>query len=57
MENQKCERCGRQEYIPTHQYVKFDQKVQYLCKSCWEGFRTWFIKGSPFPGKGMNTVA
>ena len=47
---QKCERCHVEEYIPTHQYVKFDDKVNYVCQKCWEHFRKWFLSG----GKGSN---
>ncbi|MBI3271481.1 MAG: hypothetical protein HYZ53_21000 [Planctomycetes bacterium] len=44
MDTLKCTRCDRAESIPTHQFVKFDGKVHYVCKSCWEDFRRWFIK-------------
>ena len=37
-----CKRCGTEEYIPTHQHVKFDEKVNDLCVSCWYSFRSWF---------------
>lgn len=39
---QRCARCEKEEYIPTHQYVKFDEKIYYLCESCWSLFRRWF---------------
>lgn len=42
MSIQKCQRCGRQEHVPTHQYVKFDEKLHDLCASCWHAFREWF---------------
>lgn len=42
---QICSRCFHQERIPTHQFVKFDTKVQYLCRHCWQGFRRWFHWG------------
>ena len=45
-EEQKCHRCGEHEDIPTHQYVKFDQKIHYLCKGCWETFRSWMMTGN-----------
>ncbi|MCI0342688.1 MAG: hypothetical protein L0216_16370 [Planctomycetales bacterium] len=37
-----CDRCGKIEAIPTHQFVKFDDKVRYLCSECWDWFRRWF---------------
>lgn len=43
MSTQRCARCKREEYIPTHQFVKFDLKVHYLCSGCWERFRRWMI--------------
>ena len=48
MESKKshtCRRCYSKEYIPTHQYVKFDMKVHYLCRRCWEDYRSWFFWG------------
>ncbi|MBI3267618.1 MAG: hypothetical protein HYZ53_01245 [Planctomycetes bacterium] len=45
MSTQRCARCEHEEHIPTHQFVKFDLHVHYLCKSCWEKFRGWFVKG------------
>ena len=45
MDKQTCCRCFQQEEIPTHQYVKFDEKLQYLCGDCWQGFRRWFHWG------------
>ena len=45
MDKETCHRCFQEEGIPTHQYVKFDDKVQYLCRQCWEGFRRWFHWG------------
>ncbi len=38
----RCERCKTEEYIPFTQYVKFNDKVCYLCKSCWDLFGVWF---------------
>ena len=39
-----CARCKvRDQDIPTHQFVKFDDTVQYLCLGCWETFRKWFF--------------
>lgn len=43
MEKHTCQRCRCQEYIPTHQFVKFDERVQYVCARCWEAFRKWFF--------------
>ncbi|MCI0650488.1 MAG: hypothetical protein L0Z55_01245 [Planctomycetes bacterium] len=45
MERETCQRCYLEEKIPTHQFVKFDLHVHYLCKECWEGFRRWFHWG------------
>lgn len=39
----RCQRCGGEEHIPTHQQVKFDLKERFLCTNCWEGFRRWFF--------------
>ena len=41
----RCDRCRDHvtSYIPTHQYVKFDDKVYTLCDVCWELFRAWFF--------------
>lgn len=56
MEKTKCDRCGRVEDIPTHQYVKFDDKISYLCTSCWDEFRRWAIKkGSLGGGTGESS--
>ena len=40
-----CHRCYTREYIPTHQFVKFDTRIHYLCEKCWEAFRSWFHWG------------
>lgn len=40
-----CARCFHQEEIPTHQFVKFDDRVHFVCRQCWEGFRRWFHWG------------
>lgn len=42
----KCERCRCEEYIPTHQYVKFEDRISYVCKRCWDGFKRWFHYGA-----------
>lgn len=42
MSHQVCSRCRKPARIPTHQFVKFDTVVQYLCGDCWSGFRGWF---------------
>ena len=39
---QTCKRCRSEQEIPTHQFVKFDTSVQYLCDRCWFNFRKWF---------------
>lgn len=49
MDKQTCKRCFHQEEIATHQFVKFDDRVQYLCRQCWEGFRRWFHWGQNDP--------
>ena len=46
MESCACDRCFDREQIPTHQMVKFDDRVQFLCRNCWEEFRRWFHWGS-----------
>lgn len=48
MDQQKCSRCRGEEYIPTHQFVKFDNAVQYFCKECWETFRVWIFNKASF---------
>lgn len=42
---QTCDRCKEEEYIPTYQMVKFDARVRYLCKDCWELFRSFYFTG------------
>ena len=44
-----CRRCYTREYIPTHQFVKFDLKEHDLCLRCWEDFRRWFNWGQRPP--------
>ncbi|MEK6937123.1 MAG: hypothetical protein AABW58_03575 [Nanoarchaeota archaeon] len=41
MDKQKCQRCNTEEYIPTHQYVKYDNVVNYFCGGCWGIFKKW----------------
>ena len=41
----QCSRCKETEYIPTHQFIKFDDKINYLCSGCWYCFKEWFKKG------------
>ena len=57
MDKQKCQRCNVQEYIPTFQYVKFDNRVQYLCSSCWQIFRKWFFAGNRIEKRDFDTAA
>jgi len=46
MEEYKCDRCNKeQKYIPTHQFVKFDEKQHYLCDQCWFLFKRFFLYG------------
>ena len=44
MAQNACDRCKDEvkTYIPTHQFVKFDDRVFYLCDVCWDLFRSWF---------------
>lgn len=42
---QTCQRCFCREYIPTYQFVKFDTRIHFLCRKCWEDFRSWFHWG------------
>lgn len=42
MSIQKCNRCGKQEHVPTHQHLKFDEALHDLCGECWTAFRVWF---------------
>lgn len=56
MEKQKCQRCNTEEYIPTHQYIKYEGKLNYVCVSCWDVFHGWLNKvalkeSKPNPGK------
>lgn len=46
MDKHTCVRCKAEEYIPTHQFVKFEEKVQFLCRGCWDDFKKWFHSGS-----------
>ena len=46
MDKQRCERCNCEEYIPTHQYVKFEDRIRYLCQQCWELFKGWYVHGT-----------
>lgn len=46
MESHTCDRCFCREHIPTHQLLKFDDRVQFLCSECWEEFRRWFHWGA-----------
>ena len=42
----KCDRCGKQEYIPTFQYVKFEERTRYFCKECYEELRSFVVRRS-----------
>jgi len=57
MEKTACQRCRCEEYIPTHQFVKFDSKVQYLCCKCWDLFRRWFHNGRNPAQDGSDVAA
>jgi DNA-directed RNA polymerase subunit RPC12/RpoP len=56
-EKQRCQRCGAEEYIPTFQYVKFDNQVQYVCSACWQNFRKWFFMGSRLDKRDYDSAA
>lgn len=49
-----CQRCRTEDAIPTHQFVKFDERVQYLCRRCWEDFRRWFHHGNKLFSGGSD---
>jgi hypothetical protein len=46
MAAQPCQRCGGEEYIPTHQFVKFEDSIHFLCQACWELFKGWYYHGA-----------
>jgi hypothetical protein len=46
MSEEKCSRCRCVEYIPTWQFVKFEDTPRYLCQACWELFKGWFFRGA-----------
>ena len=54
MKKYRCKRCRAEECIPTHQFVKFDVQVNYLCKQCWESFRKWFFHGQKVSHTGTG---
>jgi hypothetical protein len=56
-DKQKCDRCGGVEYIPTFQFVKFDDHVQHLCSACWQHFRQWFFVGNRPERGGLDSAA
>ena len=56
MDKQKCQRCNAEEYIPTHQYVKFDSTRRDVCTSCWNVINKWLYDSAlkepkPNPGR------
>ncbi|MBI3267822.1 MAG: hypothetical protein HYZ53_02280 [Planctomycetes bacterium] len=57
MLSHKCDRCRNEEYIPTHQFVKFDERVQFVCKRCWDGFKKWFFYGVKPAGGYVDNAA
>jgi DNA-directed RNA polymerase subunit RPC12/RpoP len=57
MEKVRCTRCQAEEAIPTHQYVKFDGHVQYLCAACWQVFRKWFFASNRIDRHGGGPTA
>lgn len=44
-----CERCRAEGDWPTHQHLKFDERVRYLCDACWLQFRQWFVDPDRVP--------
>jgi len=34
--------------------VKFEERVQYLCRGCWDGFKKWFHYGDK-PREGSTS--
>lgn len=38
---QKCNRCDKEDRIPTHQGIKFDLKNFYFCSECWGKLGKW----------------
>lgn len=56
MFKQKCNRCSYEQYIPTHQYIKFENRRYELCTPCWDVFNNWLYgtalhQAKPNPGK------
>jgi len=52
-----CRRCRQAEVIPTYQFVKFDDQVNYLCQRCWEDFRRWFHHGAKWTEQACGHAA
>jgi len=52
MNTQKCGRCNRDEYIPTHQFIKLDNEMYELCSSCFRDANT-FLYSSGFDEEGI----
>ena len=42
----KCDRCSKQEYIPTHQFIKLCDEYYYLCRACHEEAQAWVKRRS-----------
>ena len=57
MSKHVCDRCRREEDIPTHQFVKFDNEVRYLCSDCWQRFREWYFRRPTASGRTPSTGA
>ena len=57
MSKQMCDRCRKEESIPTHQFVKFDNEVRYLCSDCWQHFREWYYRKSGTASRLPPTIA
>jgi hypothetical protein len=42
----RCGRCRKNEDMPTHQGIKFDDRVRYLCGYCDEALMAWYNRKS-----------
>ena len=57
MKNQTCKRCKAEEYIPTYQFVKFEDEIRYLCSACWYLFHQFYYRGAKFVHVPSEEVA
>ena len=56
MDKQRCQRCNSEEFIPTHQYFKFEGRVNYVCGCCFTTGNKWLYgtalkEPKPNPGR------